>query len=76
MRVLFDTNIFISVFIIRESLDEKALLRTIEGEDSLLISRDIIDEVLSVYIFSFLISLFALKFLALFLQYTHLFRIN
>ena len=48
MRVVFDTNIFISAFVITGSLAEKAILKIIEGEDCLLISRDIIDEVLSV----------------------------
>lgn len=48
MRVVFDTNIFISAFIIPGSLAEKAIIKIIEGEDFLLISKDIIDEVLSV----------------------------
>ena len=48
MRVVFDTNIFISAFVIPGSLAEKAMLKIIEGEDSLLISKDIIGEVLSV----------------------------
>lgn len=48
MRVVFDTNIFISAFVIPGSLAEKAILKIIEREDFLLISRDIIDEVLSV----------------------------
>ena len=48
MRVVFDTSIFISAFVIPGSLAEKAMLKIIEGEDSLLISKDIIDEVLSV----------------------------
>ena len=48
MRVVFDTNIFISAFVIPGSLAEKAILKVIEGEDSLLISKDIIHEVLSV----------------------------
>jgi putative PIN family toxin of toxin-antitoxin system len=48
VRVVFDTNIFISAFVIPGSLAEKAMLKIIEGEDSLLISKDIIDEVLSV----------------------------
>ena len=48
MRVVFDTNIFISAFVIPGSLAEKAMLKIIEGEDSLLISKDIIHEVLSV----------------------------
>ena len=48
MRVVFDTNIFISAFVIPGSLAEKAILKIIEEKDSLLISKDIIDEVLSV----------------------------
>jgi putative PIN family toxin of toxin-antitoxin system len=48
VRVVFDTNIFISAFVIPGSLAEKAILKVIEGEDSLLISKDIIHEVLSV----------------------------
>jgi putative PIN family toxin of toxin-antitoxin system len=48
VRAVFDTNIFILAFVIPGSLAEKAILRIIEEEDSLLISRDIIDEVLSV----------------------------
>jgi putative PIN family toxin of toxin-antitoxin system len=48
MRVVFDTNIFISVLVIPGSLAEKAILKIIEGGDILVISKDIIDEVLSV----------------------------
>ena len=48
MRVVFDTNIFISAFVISGSLAEKAILKIIEEEDFLLISKDIIDEILSV----------------------------
>ena len=48
MRVVFDTNIFISAFVIPGSLAEKAILKIIEEEDVLLISKDIIGEVLSV----------------------------
>ena len=48
MRVVFDTNIFISAFVIPGSLAEKAILKIIEEEDCLLISVHIIDEVLSV----------------------------
>ena len=46
--MVFDTNIFISAFVIPGSLAEKAILKIIEEKDSLLISKDIIDEVLSV----------------------------
>jgi putative PIN family toxin of toxin-antitoxin system len=48
VRVVFDTNIFISAFVIPGSLAEKAILKIIEEKDSLWISKDIIDEVLSV----------------------------
>jgi putative PIN family toxin of toxin-antitoxin system len=48
MRVVFDTNIFISALVIPGSLAEKAILKVIEGGDILVISRDIINEVLSV----------------------------
>jgi putative PIN family toxin of toxin-antitoxin system len=46
--VVFDTNIFISALVIPGSLAEKAIFKIIEGKDSLLISKDIINEVLSV----------------------------
>ncbi len=48
MRVVFDTNIFISALVIPGSLAEKAVSRIIEGRDELVISTDIIKEVLSV----------------------------
>ena len=48
MRVVFDTNIFISALAIPGSLAEKAIIKIIEGGDILLISKDIINEVLSV----------------------------
>ena len=48
MRVVFDTNIFISALAIPGSLAEKAVSRIIEGRDELVISPDIIKEVLSV----------------------------
>ena len=48
MRVVFDTNIFISALVIPGSLAEKAISRIIEGQDELVISPDIIKEVMSV----------------------------
>ena len=48
MRVVFDTNIFISALVIPGSLAERAILKIIEGGDILVISKDIINEVLSV----------------------------
>ena len=48
MRVVFDTNIFISALVIPGSLAEKAVVRILGQRDELVISRDIIKEVLSV----------------------------
>jgi putative PIN family toxin of toxin-antitoxin system len=48
MRVVFDTNIFVSAFVIPGSLAERAILKIVEGEDVLLLSKDILDELLSV----------------------------
>jgi putative PIN family toxin of toxin-antitoxin system len=48
MRVVFDTNIFISAFAIPGGMAEKAVLRILEGRDELVISSDIVKEVLSV----------------------------
>lgn len=48
MRVVFDTNIFISAFAIPGGVAEKAVSRVIEGRDELVISPAIIKEVLSV----------------------------
>lgn len=48
MKLVFDTNIFISAFAIPHSRAEKAILKILEGSDSLLISKEIINEVLSV----------------------------
>jgi putative PIN family toxin of toxin-antitoxin system len=48
VRRVLDTNIFISALAIPGSLAEKAILRIIEGEDVLLLSREILDELLTV----------------------------
>ncbi len=48
MIVVFDTNIFVSAFAIPGGLAEKAVLRIIEGEDTLVVSREILDELLGV----------------------------
>jgi len=48
MRVVFDTNIFISAFVIPGGLADAALLNIIEGRDNLLLSKAILDELLSV----------------------------
>ena len=48
MKVVFDTNIFISAFVIPGSQGGKAVLRIIEGRDVLLLSKGILDELLTV----------------------------
>ena len=48
MRVVFDTNIFVSAFVIPGSLAEKAILKIIEGDDTLLLSKEMLDELLHV----------------------------
>jgi len=48
MKVVFDTNIFISAFIIPGSQAENAVLKIIEGRDVLLLSKGILDELLTV----------------------------
>ena len=48
MKVVFDTNIFISAFAIPGSQAENAVLRIIEGRDVLLLSKGILDELLTV----------------------------
>ena len=47
MRVVFDTNIFISALAIPGSQAETAILRILDGADTLLISKAILDELLS-----------------------------
>jgi hypothetical protein len=47
MRVVVDTNNFISALVLPGSLAGKAVSRIVEGRDELVISTDIIKEVLS-----------------------------
>ncbi|HLI78700.1 MAG TPA: putative toxin-antitoxin system toxin component, PIN family [Candidatus Binataceae bacterium] len=48
MRVVFDTNIFISAFLVPGRQADKALDRIVSGLDRLVISKAIIDEALTV----------------------------
>jgi putative PIN family toxin of toxin-antitoxin system len=48
MRVVLDTNIFISALIFPGGKAEEAMMRIIDGEHTLVISHEIIDEVLTV----------------------------
>lgn len=47
MRVVFDTNIYISALAIPGSQAEEALFRILDGDDTLLLSKAILDELLS-----------------------------
>lgn len=48
MKVVFDTNIFILAFVIPGTQAEKAVLRIIEGSDVLLLSKGVLNELLTV----------------------------
>ena len=48
MRVVFDTNIFVSALVIPGGRAEEAMLRVIEGRDHLILSKSIIQELLTV----------------------------
>ena len=48
MRVVFDTNIFISAFVFPGGQGQKALQRIMEGGDHLLISKPLVHELLDV----------------------------
>lgn len=47
MRVVFDSNIFISALVFPGGQAEQALFRILEGTDTLVLSKAILDEVLS-----------------------------
>jgi uncharacterized protein len=48
MRIVFDTNVFVSALIIPSGAAAQALFRVIQGQDRLFISKEIIHELLSV----------------------------
>ena len=48
MRVVFDTNIFVSALVLPGSRAEEALTRVMEGRDHLILSKPILDELLGV----------------------------
>jgi predicted nucleic acid-binding protein len=48
LRVIFDANIYISAFVIPGSLAEKVILKILRENYTLFISKEIIDEILSV----------------------------
>ncbi|HOK29113.1 MAG TPA: putative toxin-antitoxin system toxin component, PIN family [bacterium] len=53
MRVVFDTNIYTSALVIPGSQGEKAILKVIREEDLLIISQEIIDELIRVLVKKF-----------------------
>ena len=48
MKVVFDTNIFVSALTLPGGSGERALLNVIDGRDSLALPKPILDELLSV----------------------------
>ena len=48
MRVVFDTNIFVSALVLPSGRAAEALARVVEGTDRLLLSKPILDELLGV----------------------------
>jgi putative PIN family toxin of toxin-antitoxin system len=48
LRVVFDTNVFVSAFVFPGSRADAAIRRVLDGIDELVISRAIIDELLTV----------------------------
>ena len=67
MKVVFDTNIFVSALTLPGGKGDAALRRIVSGEDSLAISRPILDELLSVLARKFAHDREALSRTALFL---------
>jgi putative PIN family toxin of toxin-antitoxin system len=48
VKAVFDSNIYISAFVFPGGSAERAILRILDGQDSLIVSKPIIDEVLRV----------------------------
>ena len=48
MKVVFDTNVFVSALTLPDGRGDQALRKIVEGEDSLALSKRILDELLSV----------------------------
>lgn len=48
MKVVFDTNVFVSALTLPDGRGDQALRKIVEGEDSLALSKQILDELLSV----------------------------
>ena len=48
MKVVFDTNVFVSALTLPNGRGDQALRKIVQGEDSLALSKQILDELLSV----------------------------
>ena len=48
MKVVFDTNVFVSALTFRGGRGEQALRRVLEGRDALVLSKPILDELLRI----------------------------
>ena len=48
MKVVFDTNVFVSALTFRGGRGDQALRRILEGRDSLVLSKPILDELLRI----------------------------
>ncbi len=48
MKVVFDTNVFVSALTFRGGRGEQALLKIVDGRDSLVLSKPILDELLRI----------------------------
>ena len=68
MRVVFDSNIYISAFILPSSSADKAIQRILDGHDRLVISKPILDEILTILARKFNRDAEALSRTALFLS--------
>lgn len=67
MKVVFDTNVLVSALILPGGRGDEALRRIVLGEDSLAVSRPILDELLSVLARKFSYDREALSRVAVFL---------
>lgn len=68
MKLVFDTNIFISALVVPHSKAEQAIVKIIEGSDTLILSKEIISEILSVLSIKFHRDREAISHVALYLS--------
>jgi putative PIN family toxin of toxin-antitoxin system len=68
VKIVFDTNIYISAFIIPNSKAETAIMKVVEGKDTLIISKAIINETLTVLSTKFYRDKEALSHLAVYMS--------